>query len=255
MKRREIPLLEYDGTVPAILEPSKLIAPRDVPEHCVMTFFQDVIDGYKEVGRLLELHRFGSERGHNPLYEMEINGRRLAIIHPGVGAPLAAAFMDELIALGCRKFIACGGCGVLDGKFQVGHVIVPVTAVRDEGTSYHYLPPRREVDLSPEAIEAITAVLESQEIAYETGKTWTTDAFYRETAEKVALRREEGCICVEMETAALCAVAKFRGVTFGQLLYGGDDLSGDEWDGRDWQNRASTRETLFALAAAACFLL
>jgi uridine phosphorylase len=255
MKRQEIPLLEYDGTVPAVLEPSKLIAPIDVPEQCVLTFFQDVIEGYKNAGRLVELRRFGSERGHNPLYEMEINGRRLSVIQPGVGAPLAAAFMDELIALGCRKFIACGGCEVLDGNFKVGHVIVPVAAVRDEGTSYHYLPPDREVRPSLNAIKAITTVLDSQDIEYVMGKTWTTDAFYRETAEKVALRRKEGCLCVEMETAALCAVAKFRGVTFGHLLYGGDDLSGDEWDSRDWQNQTPIREALFSLAAAACLLL
>ena len=99
MKRREIPLLEYDSSVPAVLEPSQLIKAIDVPEQCVLTFFQDVIDAYKGAGRLKEVYLLGSERGPNPLYEMEINGRRLAVIHPGVGAPMAAAFMDELIAL------------------------------------------------------------------------------------------------------------------------------------------------------------
>ena len=255
MKKREIPLLEYDGTVPAVLEPSQVIDPIDVPEECVLTFFQDVINTYIKAGRLKEIYLLGSERGPNPLYEMEINGRRLAVFHPGVGAPMAAAFMDELIALGCRKFIACGGCGVLDGDVGLGHVIVPTTAVRDEGTSYHYLPPAREVAVFPEAVKAISAALDNQKVDYVLGKTWTTDAFYRETAAKVALRRDEGCLCVEMETAALCAVAQFRGVTFGQLLYGGDDLSGAEWDHRDWQNQTSTREKLFALSAAACFLL
>ncbi|MFN2173364.1 MAG: hypothetical protein ACK2UF_18220, partial [Candidatus Promineifilaceae bacterium] len=160
MKRQEIPLLEYDGTVPAILEPSKLIAPMDVPEQCVLTFFQDVIDGYRRAGRLVEVRRLGSERGHNPLYEMEINGRRLAVIHR----------LRRLRGAGWRFF-------------QVGHVIVPVTAVRDEGTSYHYQPPSRKVEPTVEAVEAITAVLESQGIGYMTGKTWTIDAFYRETPE------------------------------------------------------------------------
>lgn len=76
-----------------------MIKAIDVPEQCVLTFFQDVIDAYKGAGRLKEVYLLGSERGPNPLYEMEINGRRLAVIHPGVGAPMAAAFMDELIAL------------------------------------------------------------------------------------------------------------------------------------------------------------
>ena len=78
---------------------------------------------------------------------------------------------------------------------------------------------------------------------------------YRETPDKVALRRAEGCLTVEMETAAFCAVAQFRDATFGQILYGGDDLSCDTWDHRDWQNLSSTREKLFWLAAESCLQL
>ena len=72
---------------------------------------------------------------------------------------------------------------------------------------------------------------------YVQGKTWTTDGFYRETPAKVPLRRAEGCLTVEMEAAAFFAVAQFRGVQFGQMLYGGDDVSGAEWDHRDWIKR------------------
>jgi uridine phosphorylase len=87
------------------------------------------------------------------------------------------------------------------------------------------------------------------------GKTWTTDAIYRETPARIARRRAEGCITVEMEAAAFFAVAQFRGVTFGQILYGGDDVSGDLWDDRDWDRQTSTREKLFWLAAEACLRL
>ena len=76
---------------------------------------------------------------------------RVALFHPGVGAPLAAGLLEEVIASGCKKFIACGGAGVLDREIAVGHLIVPTAAIRDEGTSYHYLPPGREVSPSPEA--------------------------------------------------------------------------------------------------------
>jgi uridine phosphorylase len=197
----------------------------------------------------------GSEIGENIVYEMEVNGRRLAVVHPGVGAPLAAAFMDELIALGCTRFIACGGCGVLDGRVGLGELVIVSSAVRDEGTSYHYLPPGREVAASDAAIAALQQTVARHHVSAITGKTWTTDAPYRETPAKVALRRDEGCLTVEMESAAFCAVAAFRGVTFGQLLYGGDDLSGDEWDGRDWQKLGGARAKLFELAAEACSLL
>ena len=80
------------------------------------------------------------------------------------------------------------------------------------------------------------------------GKTWTTDAFYRETPDQIA-RREPRAACVEMEAAAFCAVAQFRDVPFGQLLYGGDDVSGVTWDGRGWNRRWSVREKLTQLAA------
>lgn len=207
----------------------------------MLCFFQDVLDGLRERGLLRLVHTLRSEIGPNPVYTLDIAGRPLALVHPGLGAPLAAAFMDELIALGCRAFIACGGAGVLASKLVVGHLVVPDAAVRDEGTSYHYLPPAREVAASPAAVAAIEATLQRHGAPYIVGKTWTTDAFYRETAARVARRRAEGCLTVEMEAAAFFAVGQFRGVTVGQLLYSGDDLSGEVWDGRGWQGRGEIR--------------
>jgi len=137
----------------------------------------------------------------------------------------------------------------------VGHVVVPTSAIRDEGTSYHYAAPAREATPSEAAVEAIERVLRRHEVPYVLGKTWTTDAFYRETPAKVALRKEEGCLTVEMEAATFFTVARFRGVTFGQLLYGGDDVSGETWDSRHWNERTSVREKLFWLAVEACLEL
>jgi uridine phosphorylase len=87
------------------------------------------------------------------------------------------------------------------------------------------------------------------------GKSWTTDGFYRETPARMARRRAEGCLAVEMESAAFFAVAQMRGVTFGQILYGGDDLTGEQWDDREWDRQTSTREKLLWLAAEACLAL
>ncbi|MDX1611071.1 MAG: STT3 domain-containing protein, partial [Candidatus Thermoplasmatota archaeon] len=107
---------------------------------------------------------------------------------------------------------------VLNGELAVGHVIVPASAVRDEGTSYHYLAPSREVAATPAAVAAIERTLGKDNVDYVVGKTWTTDAIYRETPGKIALRRQEGCLTVEMEAAAFFAVARFREVTVGQIL-------------------------------------
>ena len=255
MKPKDFPILEFDPATRAVIEPSEQIRPSAVPEHCVPCFFGDVITNFVKSGRAREAACMRSEMGRHPLHVVEVNGREVAVYQPGVTAAFAAAMLDEVIAHGCRKFIACGGAGVLDSDIDAGHIIVPRAAVRDEGASYHYMPPSREVEASPDGVAAIERVLREHGRPYTVGKTWTTDAIYRETADKVALRRSEGCITVEMEAAAFFAVARFRGVTFAQMLYGGDDVSGEEWDHREWHKRRSVREDLLWLAAEACLLL
>ncbi len=249
MEQHDYPILEYDAAREAIIEPSRILKPLEgMPEHCVMCFFQEVITDVCGDGKAEIIRHLASEIGKKPIYVLEHEGRRIAVTHAGVGAPLSAGFLEELIAFGCRKFIACGGAGVLKSEIVVGHVVVPESAVRDEGTSYHYLPPSREVSASAEGIAAIKQTLGKHNVPYIVGKTWTTDGIYRETPGKVALRRDEGCLTVEMEAAAFFAVAQFRGASFAQILYGGDDVSGTEWDDRGWLKRASVREKLFWLA-------
>jgi uridine phosphorylase len=246
------PIVEFDPEREAFIEPSKVIKPRNVPEHCVITFFSEVIEkvvaGHQ--AKLLVENRW--EDGPHPLYEIEYIGQRLAFFHPGIGAALSASLLEEVIAFGCRKFIACGGSGVLEKDLVVGHLVVISGAVRDEGVSYHYLPPGREVKAKQVAVDALVKELEKRSVPYRVGKTWTTDAPYRETRKKIARRREEGCLTVEMEAAGMMAIAEFRGVILGQLLYCGDDLSGAEWDNREWQSRSAIREQLFWLCADVC---
>jgi len=249
------PILEFDPTPEAFIEPSKIIRARDLPEHCVICFFREVIDKVvsEHDARIIAENLW--EDGPHRIYEISYRDRRLALFHPGVGAPVAVGSLEEAIALGCRKFIACGGCGVLETDIAVGHIMVVSGAVRDEGTSYHYLPPDREVTADESGVGALVKTLNSRGIPYRVGKTWTTDAPYRETLNKIAQRKKEGCLVVEMESAALIAVAQFRHAVFGQALYGGDDLSGKEWDQRQWQSKRDIRESLFWLCADACLTL
>lgn len=193
-----------------------------------------------------------SEIGKHPVYVFEFNDQKLALYHSGVGAPLSAVLLEEVIARGCKKFIVCGSAGVLDSTIARGYLLVPIAAVRDEGTSYHYLPPSREVAAHPRAVQAIETVLKRNEIDYLLTKTWTIDAFYRETPKKIALRKSEGCLTVEMEAAALFAVAQFRNVTLGQILYSGDDVGGKEWNSRKWTKDKEMREKFFWIAAQVC---
>jgi len=251
----EAPILGFDPSPTAVIEPSEVIEPMSIAPHAVLCFFQDVIADVVEQhgGRIVD--HVVSEIGRNPIYEIDHDGRRLVVMHPGVGAPLAAGFLEELIARGCRSFVACGGAGVLVPDVALGHVIVPTSAVREEGTSYHYMPPSRTAEPTAAAVEAIVATAERHGVPHVQGGTWTTDALYRETRGKIDARVAEGCLTVEMEAAAFFAVAAFRGVAFGQVLYAGDDLSGDAWDQRGWDEHTSGRETLFRIAAEAVLSL
>jgi len=246
------PILEHDYASEAKIEPSRVIEPRDVPEHCVISFFgevnEKVISGKQ--AKVAVPNRW--EDGEHPIYEIEHRGRRLAFFHPGVGAPLAAGLLEEAIAFGCRKFVVVGGAGVLEKGLAVGKLILVESAVRDEGVSYHYIEPGREIQVQPQTLTAIHTTLEAHGVPFVTGKTWTTDAPYRETQAKIDARRAEGCLTVEMEAAGLIAVAQFRKVMLGQILYAGDDLSGENWDRRGWQSRQEVRESMFWLAADAC---
>ncbi|HWR66907.1 MAG TPA: nucleoside phosphorylase [Bellilinea sp.] len=249
--KADSPILEFDPELHAILEPR---APtlESPPDRCVLCFFQEVLEQLTQKKILRPIGQIKSEIGPNPLYLLEHQDQRFLVVHPGVGAPLAAGFLEEIIAMGIKRFIACGGCGVLDKAIAAGHPLVITSAVRDEGTSYHYLPSSREVTANPQAVAVLETVLKERGLEYRTGKAWTTDAIYRETAHRRDLRVAEGCSIVEMEAAALFAVAQFRGVTLGQLVYGGDLVVPEGWDKRAWYERTSDRELLFWLAVEAC---
>jgi uridine phosphorylase len=251
------PILEFDPDRTGIVmpDPYRIGVGKPIPARGVLCFFQEVINELLEKNELTLLGNLGSEMGKHPVYSYKSNGKTLTIFHPGVGAPLAAAFLEELIAVGVTKFIVCGGCGVLDPEIAAGHPVILTSAVRDEGTSYHYLAPSREVRPHPKAVESLEKVFRDAGLEYRTCKTWTTDAIYRETPARRKMRLDEGCDVVEMEAAAFFAVAQFREVILGQVVYGGDLVIPDGWDGRDWHKRKEDRHLMFDMAVRAALFL
>lgn len=255
LKKKDFPILEFDENKSAILEPQNFITKADISEYCVITFFRDVIEKKKEAGLLKQVATIQSETVDIPIYETQYNGKKICLVLGFVGSAGAAGQLEELIAYGCSNFIVCGGAGVLQKNIAVGHIIVPYSAVRDEGVSYHYIKPSREIKCSLDALSIIEKELSKANIPFLKAKTWTTDSLYRETRDKVNLRVSEGCVTVEMEAAAFFAVSKFRDVKLGQILYGGDDLSGENWDGRKWNSRSEIRENLVDLSMKICLKL
>lgn len=234
----KIALLNFDKDK-GLIEPSEQVKKIEgFPEKFVLTFFtKEVNDLFikDEIEKILELK---SEMGLHPVYKFK--DKDIGLFPMGIGGPLSVGLLEELIAYGANKFIACGGAGVLVDK-QVGSIIIPNMGLREEGTSFHYMEPSRYVELDKKIVEDLEKHLIKLDITYTIGKTWTTDAFYRETASKVEEYRNEGILTVEMEFASLVALCKFRKVYFGQYLYAGDSLVGEIWDSRKWQSRESNR--------------
>ena len=233
MKAKEIPLLEYDEKPGKALPRHFDNTPENLPELCVIAFSKrGVAEAVEKYGATLisEIH---SCTVTLPIYEINFEGVKIALTIGFIGAVNAATQIYELYAGGVRKIIACGSSGTLTPK-PLGALVIPNCAVRDEGASYHYAPPSYEIEADGEVVKHIENTLTKLGLPHLAGKTWTTDAFYRETEDKIALRRSQGCLTVEMECSAMIAVSKFLNIRFGQILFCGDDLSGETYDTRNF---------------------
>jgi uridine phosphorylase len=245
--KNEFPILEYDTEVNGVIMPGHY--GKDIlPPNGLMVFFKEILDEYVMDSGAEPIIVYKSEKGQFPVYKTHYKDTDICLIQAFVGSAGAAMMTDFLIGHGVKRLIVCGGCGVLK-DIPVGDVIIPTSALRDEGASYHYLPPAREIILDELPVRAIKQTLTQFSTTYIECKTWTTDGFYRETPEMIKYRKEEGCSIVEMECAAIAAVSRFRGILFGQLLYSGDILADvNNYDKRDWYNKLPARKKLFTLA-------
>lgn len=234
IQKHAIPILEFDDNPQAVIMPNHEGLDLQLPKKCIYAFLEEEIDRYaQEVGAEC-VGEFVSATKTYPVYVMDYKGEKVCLAQAPVGSAPAAQFMDWLIGYGVEQIISTGTCGVLT-NIEENAFLVPVRALRDEGASYHYVAPSRYIEMQIEAVSAIEQVLEQLGIPYEEVMTWSTDGFYRETAEKVAYRKEEGCAVVEMECAALAAVAQLRGIVWGQLLFTADSLADlENYDSRDW---------------------
>ena len=243
------PILEYSTERKAMIEPSPINPP--FPRVCVMCFFSQPLEQAVQDfgGECLRI--YPSKVRPYQMWSICFRDQSIGLIQAAVGAGSCAAIAHWLFAKGVDTLLCCGSCGVLE-DIPAGHLLLPIRALRDEGVSYHYLPPARWLELDQDVIDALKSVLDDLKIPYIPVSTWTTDGFYREKAEMVTYRRSEGCQIVEMECAALAAVARFCGKHFGQLLYSGDILAYPEhYDDRGWFSNHNVRERLLRLTLEA----
>ena len=224
------------------------------PEICVSTFSEPIIQKFSSLDHVEKIAELCSANGVLPIYRIRYKGTEIAFYRSMVGAPACVACFEEAVAMGAKKFVLFGSCGVLDDDRVNGKIIVPVSAVRDEGASYHYVAPSPEISADASYVRILETVLASCGYPYVKGKTWTSDAIYRETLPAIAERRNEGCLAVEMECASMLAVSKYRNIPFIQFLYGADNLSSDTWEIRDLCSYGLTDAEKYMLLAFECGL-
>jgi uncharacterized protein (DUF952 family)/purine-nucleoside phosphorylase len=240
------PLLEGPDQGVALIEPTHRFPNQVLPPIALLCCFPRIVNRLAETPGSVQVHHgLGSAIGPDPVVVLERGDRRFAVCCPGVGGPTAAVALEELIALGCSRFVMCGGAGSLRSEQALGQVVLVDVAVRDEGLSHHYLPAASDVLTAPWALEQASAILARIGVDHQVGATWSTDALYRETPARIARRKAQGCLTVEMEVASLLAVAQFRQVPLVPMLFCGDDLGGEAWDFRDWTSADTVWDKLF----------
>ena len=201
-------------------------APKNAPPQTVIIAHQR-----EPIAALLRQHRARKIDGFfGDLYALTPRSQPIGVLHPaGPGAPMMAAALEELIAFGVARFIAIGLAGSLQPDLFSGDIVLCDRALRDEGTSYHYLPPARSVAPHPALVQQIAAAMVAHGVSHSIGTTWTTDAPYRETRRAVEACRAEGVMTVEMEAAALFAVGERLKVPTAAIFVISDRLIDRAW--------------------------
>lgn len=223
-------LEEFDENKIAVLNASNIVKKNDEMPKTIVSFFEHkLFDMFLEKFKPEQITEIGCAVKIHPIYKVNFEGKEIAVIQAGIGEPYCVSNFEEIIELGVENILLFGSCGSLI-PLNACSVIVPYAALRDEGTSFHYAPPSDEIELDAKLVKNLCAFFKNKGIKYELGKTWTTDAFYRETPKKVESRKKMGAICVEMECAGMTAMCKFRNVNFATFFYTGDSLATGEWD-------------------------
>ncbi len=234
IRKNEIPLLEYDDSSKEVIAPDHDCTELKLPEKCLFAFLGDVVHDYADKNKAEVAQELITVSKVFKVYVLHEEKEDICLVQSPIGAASAVQILDTLIACGCKKIIAVGSCGVL-ADIPENAFLVPTRALRAEGTSYHYLPASRFIELDPEPISVIETTFKKHSFPFVTCTTWTTDGFFRETKDMVAYRREEGCDVVEMECAALAACSRKRGAKFGQFLFTADSLANvHDYDARSF---------------------
>ncbi|MBC2712635.1 MAG: nucleoside phosphorylase [Desulfosarcina sp.] len=212
----------------AIVNPVKGKKP---PETGPMTIIAATETDLRLLGRMAEAPVVDQRKLYMSSLQVRANGhRRFTVVGPLIGAPYAAMMVEALGVWGVEKIIFLGWCGAVARRVKAGDIILPDSAMVDEGTSGHYCDPSCHVALPARMLVHQTRLaLEHHGADFHEGPIWTTDAIFRETVEKVKHYQAKGALAVEMELSAIFTVAGFRRIEAAGILVVSDELSDYHW--------------------------
>jgi len=236
-------LTEFDANRQAIINPEDLNEPLEgFPKIAVSCFSRLTFQRMLEMFPHELIYEISMANVAIPIYKLVIDDNELAIFNAPVGASACVGILEDIFVLGADKLVLFGTCGVLDEDIKETSIIIPSLALRDEGTSFHYVEASDEIAVNVGVLDHFRSYLNERQISHKEGKVWTTDGVYRETNGKLKARKAAGAICVDMECSAVAALAKFRGVDICHFFYAADHLSEGNWDARNLMNHMDLDE-------------
>lgn len=230
----------------------KSIPECPVPEICVLDPDGDLVRYLKRKEKTEKNKCWACY--HSELYTCELNEKQIGIIPCAVGASYAVLIAEQLFISGCKLLISITSAGIVTEEPIPKQYALITEAIRDEGTSYHYLPPDQPSGLSDTLLKQLSFASEKDDIRFFQAKSWTTDAPYRETQSALDAMKEKQVVCVEMEAAALYAFAEksqndiicFAHLTNSMAREEGDFEKGEEFGSLDTINLISKTLDLLA---------
>ncbi|MGN1048407.1 MAG: nucleoside phosphorylase [Eubacteriales bacterium] len=219
----------FDNISREIISPQKAIQKIDgFPDTVITAFSREYSELLFSSYGMQQISRMVAGGIEIPVFKFQYKGKDIAFYQTLLGGAASGGLLEEIIAKGGKNVLFFGSCGSLDRHVTGGNIIVPDFAYRDEGTSYHYAPPSDYIEIKTAG--RLAEIFDEIGVSYHKTKTWTTDAFYRETVNNMEARKKEGCSVVEMECASVMAIGNFRNVNVYQFLYTADCLDGNEWN-------------------------
>ncbi len=231
----DLPLLDHPLEEDTQFKPEKLLeavraragmAAARVPEVCVLDFDGDLVDALKAEGATSQSEHWACF--HTAMETLRIDGVEVGIVDRTIGGPYAVLVAEQMAVSGAKAIIGLASAGRIDPQLPLPSLVVPSKALRDEGTSLHYIPPSRYVDAPEPAAAILAEELAGAGLPVARGAVWTTDAPYRETAAQIRSHAAEGILAVEMQAASLFALAQARGPAVGMVVHVTNATDGEE---------------------------